>query len=261
MKLRALVVEDEWATRNYLVELLEQSGAAEVIGAVSTASGARQILESPPDADAIDVAFVDIQLVGSDRDNEGLDLVREQAKRTGSPLFVLATAFREHAIEAFDLGVVDYLLKPFTEVRVAECLERLRARRPVPVSAPSQPPPPHRVVARRKRALVFLRLDEVWAFEAAERLAYVHTARGRFDVDLSLSTIEVTIGRSMLRVHRNWLVNTDHVKELEGRGSETGLLVGPTNQEHEGLRVPVARERAQTVREALLGNATGIRPR
>jgi len=259
LKLRSLIVEDEWAVRNHLVELLQASGAAEVVGAVATADDARKVLDSPPADVAIDVAFVDVQLVGSEVDDEGLELVRAHAKRAGAPLFVLATASRQHALEAFDLGVVDYLLKPFTEERVAECLDRLRARRPARVL--SGPTAPHRLVARRKRALVFLRLEEVWAFEAAERLAYVHTTRGRFDVDLSLSAVESSIGRSLLRVHRNWLVNADYVKELEGYGSETELLVGSPGDELGGVRVPVARERAQAVREALLGNATGIRPR
>ncbi|HEX8111177.1 MAG TPA: LytTR family DNA-binding domain-containing protein, partial [Kofleriaceae bacterium] len=134
--------------------------------------------------------------------------------------------------------------------------------RPVAAGAPQVPA---RIVARRKRALVFLRLDEVWAFEAAERLAYVHTARGRFEVDLSLSAIEASIGHALLRAHRNWLVNADHVRELEGHGSDTELLVGAASGEPggelAGVRVPVARDRAQAVREALLRNAMGIRPR
>jgi DNA-binding LytR/AlgR family response regulator len=262
MRLRALVVEDEWATRNYLVELLEHSSLAEVIGAVASAEDARQFLESCPNDETIDVAFVDIQLAGSSRTDEGLELVRAYAGLTGAPMFVLATAFREHALEAFDLGVVDYLLKPFTEERVAECLDRLRSRRPPRLSSGSQTTPrPHRIVARRKRALVFLRVDEVWAFEAAERLAYVHSARGRFDVDLSLSAIEASIGRAMLRVHRNWLVNTEHVRELEGQGSGTEILLGVDGAEAAPLRVPVARERAQAVKEALLADSMGIRPR
>jgi DNA-binding LytR/AlgR family response regulator len=253
VKIRALVVEDEWAARNYLVELLEGSGAAEVIGAVASAAAARQALEAA--GGNVDVAFVDVQLVGSRADEAGLDLVRDQVLRPGAPAFVLATAFPEHALEAFDLGVVDYLLKPFTEERVARCLERVRARRP---PAPTGSP---RFVARRKRALVFLRLDEVWAFEAAERLAYVHTTRGRFEVDLSLTAIEASMGRSLLRAHRSWLVNAEHVRELEGAGSETELLVGTGADGVAALRVPVARERVQAVREALLGNATGLRPR
>jgi DNA-binding LytR/AlgR family response regulator len=253
VKLRALVVEDEWAARDYLVELLQGSGQAEVVGAVAGADDARQVLSALP-TEGIDVAFVDVQLVGSEREDEGLDLVRAHAGRPGAPAFVLATAFGQHAVEAFDLGVVDYLLKPFTEERVARCLERIRGRR-----APPGPACPARIVARRKRALVLLRIDEVWAFEAAERLAYVHTTRGRFDVDLSLSAIEASFGRTLLRVHRQWLVNADYVKELEGSGSETELLVGSLADAEAGVRVPVARERAQSVREALLGNAAGIR--
>ncbi len=251
-KLRALVVEDEWAARNYLVELLERSGAARVIGAAANAEDAHEVLQSR-EGD-IDVAFVDVRLVGSERDDEGLDLVRTFARQPGAPMFVLATAFAQHALEAFDLGVVDYLHKPFTAERVARCIERLNERRPAPATPSSPAAVPPRIVVRRKRALVFLRLDEVWAFEASERLAFVHTARGVFDVDLSLSAVEASFGRSLLRVHRNWLVSAEHVKELEGAGSETELLVGD-------LRVPVARERAQGVREALMANTFGIRSR
>lgn len=256
MKLRALVVEDEWSTRNDLARMLHASGEADVVGAVASAETARQALDAALADGAIDVAFVDVQLVGSPRDNEGLELVRAYAIRPGGPAFVLATAFREHAVEAFDLEAVDYLLKPFTEERVARCLSRVKARRD-----PAGSVTPPRLVARRKRALVFLRLDEVWAFESAERLAYVHTARGRFEIDLSLAAIEASIGHTLLRVHRSWLVNVEHVRELDGHGSQTELLVGSPDGEQGGVRIPVSRERAQAVRGTLLSWAVGIRPR
>jgi DNA-binding LytR/AlgR family response regulator len=256
VKLRTLVVEDEWATRNHLVEMLHASGAADVVGAVATAEAARQVLDMAPADGAIDLALVDVQLVGGPRDDDGLELVRAYAGLPRAPAFVLATAFREHAIEAFDLDVVDYLLKPFTEQRVERCLARVRAKR-----MPLAPACPTRLVARRKRALVFLRLEDVWAFESADRLAYVHTARGRFEIDLSLSAIEASIGRTLLRAHRSWLVNPDHVLELEGHGSETELLVGDSTAAQEALRIPVARDRALAVRDALLAHTTGIRPR
>jgi DNA-binding LytR/AlgR family response regulator len=250
-RLRALVVEDEWAARNYLVELLERTGRVNVIGAAASAEAAREVLSS---REAIDVAFVDVRLVGGETEDDGLALVRTFARAPGAPMFVLATAFAQHALEAFDLGVVDYLHKPFTIERVVQCIDRLVARHsPTPAGAPSSSAAA-RIIVRRKRALVFLRLEELWAFEAAERLAFVHSARGKFDVDLSLSAIEMSFGRSLLRVHRNWLVNVEHVKELEGAGSETQLLVGD-------VRVPVARERAQAVREELMAGALGFRSR
>jgi DNA-binding LytR/AlgR family response regulator len=260
MKLRALVVEDEWVARDYLVELLEASGRVEIVGAVGSADDARDVLLAAGPEGEVDVAFVDVHLVGDARDDAGLELVRSLVRVPAAPLFVLATAFAQHATVAFDLGVTDYLLKPFTSKRVQECVERIVARMP---NGPARalPAAPARVVARRGRALVFLQLDEVWAFEAAERLAFVHSARGTLDVDLSLSAIEASFGRTLLRVHRNWLVSTHHVRELEGRGSETVLLVGGVVGGVDGVRVPVARERAQAVREALLERTMGVRGR
>jgi two-component system response regulator LytT len=250
-KLRVLVVEDEWTARNYLVELLEGSHLAEVTGAVASAGEAREILFGEG-AHTPDVVFLDIRLSGGR--NEGLDIARELTTSPNPPLLVLATAFNAHAIEAYDLGVIDYLLKPFTEQRVEQCLHRLEARRPR-----REPAGPLRIAARRQKSLIFFDREEVWAFEAAERLTRVHTARGVFDVDLSLSAIESSIGRAFARVHRNWLVNVEHIKELE-RDSETRVWVGEgLAADGRGLHVPVARERAQQLRDMLLASATGLR--
>jgi DNA-binding LytR/AlgR family response regulator len=247
MKLRTLVVEDELPARNYLVELLHASRLAEVVGAVSDLDGAEQALAEI----SVDVAFVDIQLAGSGG-AAGLDFVRARTGLPGAPMFVLATAFQEHALEAFQLGVLDYLLKPFSEERVEQCLTRLLARRPAPTKRRL------RVVARRGKSLVFLNLDEVWAFEASGRMTFVHTSQGKFDVDLSLAAIEAGIGQSLTRVHRSWLVNAAHIRELEREGQETRLAVG-TGSGSDGLSVPVARERSQAIRELLLADTMGIR--
>jgi two-component system response regulator LytT len=268
-RLRTLVVEDEWPARNYLVELLQGSGLAEVVGAVAGVDEAREVLatgasttkpeaeEDAGDGLAIDAVFVDVQLVGEASSETGLDLIRSMADRRDAPMFVLATAFDRHAVEAFDLGVVDYLLKPFTEERVAQSLRRLQERRQ---PAKSSKPARTRIVARRKRSLVFLELPEIWAFETADRLTYVHTEHGVFDVDLSLTAIEASFGRAFVRVHRRWLVNASHIKELERDGDETRLFVGRALGEGaQGVRVPVARERAVAVRNALLENTTGLR--
>jgi two-component system response regulator LytT len=252
-RLRALVVEDEWAARNYLVELVEESGLAEVVGAVSRVDEARQALEHTAGL-TIDVAFVDIHLAG-DGEFAGLDLVRALNDKPDAPMFVLATASHEHAIEAFRLDVVDYLLKPFTEERVEECLRRLLARRP---SLPRRGPT--RIVARRGKTLVFLEPSEVWAFEALDRLTQVHTPHGTFDVDLTLSVIESSIGRTLMRVHRNWLVNAACIKELDRDGRDTKIFVGVgIGPQRCGVEVAVSRQRAQAVRDMLLANATGVR--
>jgi DNA-binding LytR/AlgR family response regulator len=236
------------------VELLEESKLAEVLGAVGTIDEARQALEDPG-ALGIDVAFVDIRLAGDGHSAE-LELVRSFVERDTAPMFVLATAYDEHAVEAFRLDVVDYLLKPFTEERVDHCLRRLLARRrPRTLDGGRQ-----RIVARRGKTLVFMDVDEVWAFEARDRLTCVHTSQGILDVDLSLTVIELSFGRSFVRVQRNWLVNAGYIKELERDGRDTQIFVGAgVGPERRGVRVPVGRDRAQFVRDMLLAGATGVR--
>ncbi|CAN5569896.1 LytTR family transcriptional regulator DNA-binding domain-containing protein [soil metagenome] len=251
-RLRSLVVEDEWPARNYLVELLEASRVAEVVGAVASAGEARQALASSSPL-AVDVAFVDVELRG-DGPRAGLELLRQVAPGKPATSFVLTTARDEHAVEAFELGVVDYLLKPFTEERVANCLERLRGRRI------ESAPQPTRIVARRKANLVFLDPSEIYAFEASDRLTFVHTKHGRFDLDLSLAAIESSLGRALLRTHRRWLVNAKYIKELVRDGGDVRVFVGATLSEPDsGVQVPVSRDRATQVRELLLENATGVR--
>jgi DNA-binding LytR/AlgR family response regulator len=114
------------------VALIEGTQLAEVVGAVASTGEAREVLAGLP----VDVVFVDVQLPG---DESGLELVQSLATPTPQavsgyafsprPSIVLATAFSEHALQAFDLGVVDYLMKPFSEERVEQCLRRILQRR------------------------------------------------------------------------------------------------------------------------------------
>lgn len=87
-----------------------------------------------------------------------------------------------------------------------------------------------------------------------------HTADGRFVLDLSLASIEASFGGALIRVHRNWLVNAAHIKELHRDGNDTRIFVGAgIGKERKGVFVPVARERTHAIRERLLADATGLR--
>jgi two-component system response regulator LytT len=86
------VVEDEWPARNYLVELLESSQLAEVVGAVGGVDEAKQALMSDVPGVGLDVVFVDVSLNGAEREENGLTLVRSVAGAPGAPQLVLAKA-------------------------------------------------------------------------------------------------------------------------------------------------------------------------
>ncbi len=255
-QLRALVLEDEWAARNYLVELLEGSGLARVVAACADSEQALDALSGTARraAFAVDVAFVDVQLAGEPEVDAGVGWIRtvsSSAISTTPIRFVLTTASREHALEAYELGVSDYLVKPFTAERVMACLRRLIQAAP---PLPRAPEAPRRVVARAGKNLVFLSVEEVSAFEAAEGLSYVYVGKTRYDVDLSLAAIASSLGPDFVRVHRNWLVPLAAVRSLERDNGDNRLVLADGD-----MRVPVARDRVTIVRDALMASSVGLR--
>ena len=116
---------------------------------------------------------------------------------------------------------------------------------------------PRRVVARSRKGLVFLDIDNVWAFEAAGRLAFVHSPLGRFDLDVTLTKMEASLGHPFMRVHRNWLVDLRTVRSMERDGGRARLFVG-ADVGSRGILVPVSRGHVEAVRRRLLRNAAGL---
>ena len=252
----SLVVEDEWPARAYLIELLEASGVARVAAAVATLAEARQVLGA--ENMAIDVTFVDINLAKSGGEGAGITFVRSIAALSEAPAVVFTTAYRQYAVEAFELGAVDYLLKPFTEERLYRCLMKVKQQRSSGLTSTTR----RRVVARSKQGLVFLATADVFAFEASSRLTFVHTKEGRFDVDLSLNALESAFDSQFVRVHRNWLVNIERVVAMNRDTGETVLVVGGrATVDTDAFFIPVAKDRVADVRRRLLIDTTGIRCR
>ena len=113
---------------------------------------------------------------------------------------------------------------------------------------------------KRTGEIQIVALNDLGDAKTNAHLTRYDTAHGKFDLDLSLAAIEASFGRALMRVHRNWLVNVAHIKELERDGAETKLFVGAgIGEASQGVKVPVSRDRAQALRETLLANATGLR--
>lgn len=119
-----------------------------------------------------------------------------------------------------------------------------------------------RIAARNQSGIVVLNVRDVWAFEARDRLCFVHSAGGRFDVDVSLAEIEATLGRGFMRVHRGWLANVGNVRELDRDRGGHFLVVGAMGSHRDAcMRVPVSREHAGSIRARLLVGTIGFRQR
>lgn len=243
--LRALVVDDEPLARDELAFLLSEVGGVEVVGQADGAARALELSESL----APDVVFVDLRMPGPD----GLALAEAIAARWPEMPVVVVSAHDEGALRGFEVGVVDYLLKPARIERVKKAVERVRER----LSGGSVPPPPiadgeaplTRLAVRRKGAFVVVDIADVAWFEMKDELVWAVTDTDRFALDLTLSAIEQRVPSGVFfRSHRGYLVRLDRIRTLEpsGAGTFDMLLAHPDRP-----RVPLARERARVLRDLI----------
>lgn len=240
--LRALVVDDEPLARDELVFLLEHVGGVEVVGqADSSAKALALASELEPD-----VVFADLRMPGPD----GLALAEAiLARHPGTPI-VVVSAHDEGALRGFDVGVVDYLLKPARLERVRKAVERVRSRRgDAGVPSADVEPMLSRLAVRRRGAYVVVDVQDVIWFEMKDELVWACTASDRYALDLTLSALEQRLPEGMFfRSHRGYLVRLDRIEAIEPTGAGTFEL---TLAHPERPKIPLARERARVLRDLI----------
>lgn len=190
--MRVLVVDDEPLARMRLTSLLGECEGAQCIGSAGDGEAAHALLaEQSPD-----LLLLDIAMPGLD----GLALAARLAGRA-RPLVVFCTAYENHALKAFELEAVDYLLKPVRLERLREALQRAQKRL-------AETPPVARawLHARVRGEQVRVALDEVICLVAEEKYVVVRHAGGELLIDDSLRQLEEAYPEQLIRLHRNCLV-------------------------------------------------------
>lgn len=241
MKVTAYVVDDEPVARAGLHAMLAAYDWVEVVGEAADGESAVTGI----DALRPELVFLDVQMPGL----PGTDVLRRLERR---PFVIFTTAFSEHAVSAFELGAVDYLLKPFGPSRLAGAMERVRSALGEPatvdaferLSGALAEGPISRLFVRIGGALVPLAIERVSRFEADGDYLIAHVGSARHLLHLSLTRLETRLDpRRFARVHRTHIVNLDHVRAFrrDDRGNLEAELL-------DGARVPVSRARAQEIR-------------
>jgi two-component system LytT family response regulator len=247
--MKALIVDDEPIARDVLREELELFPEVLVIGEAADGREALQkIAQLQPD-----VVFLDLQMPAM----SGFEVVRNLGGAT-LPAIVIVTAFDQHAIEAFEAGAIDYLLKPVSEARLRTSVERVRnlLGRPGEIAAsldkiaaaqPSGAPRSRRVVGRSGDEYFLLDLDEVLAFQAEGELVWIVTSKQRLLATQSLRAIGERLGApEFQRVHRNAIVNINHVRKMSALSSQRWLLTLGN-----ALQLIVSKRQAHNIRKIL----------
>jgi DNA-binding LytR/AlgR family response regulator len=236
--LHALVVDDEPPA---LAELAYLLGGDRRVGEVLTASSATEALRALEEH-RVDVVFSDIKMPGLD----GLDLARVLARFAQRPQVVFVTAYDEHAVDAFALDAVDYVMKPVRADRLAEAVRRVSASNAGPSPAVDPAPEDETIPVELGGVTRFIQRSEVRYALAQGDYARLHTATGSHLVRIPLTTLEERwADAGFLRIHRSTLVSTAHVDEVRIDHGRCSVVIG-------GTELQVSRRHTRELRDKLL---------
>jgi two-component system, LytTR family, response regulator len=239
--MKTLIVDDEPIARQVLREELEAFPEIQIIGEAEDGREAlQQITNLQPD-----LVFLDLQMPVMG----GFEVVRN-LKGGRLPVIVIVTAFDQHAMEAFEAGAVDYLLKPVNEARLRKAVERAAALQGKPLQVAehlANIEPGRKIVGRAGEEYFLLDADEVLAFQAEGELVWIITAKRRLLASHSLRALETRLGPTPFhRVHRNAIVNVNHVRKMSALSSQRWLLTLSNQQQ-----LTVSKRQAASVRKLL----------
>ncbi|HEX4934610.1 MAG TPA: LytTR family DNA-binding domain-containing protein [Gemmatimonadaceae bacterium] len=238
--LTVVIADDEPIAREGLRHMLAAHDWLRVVG--EAASGGATV--TMVDALRPDVLFLDVEMPGG----TGVDVLQRLTHR---PFVVFTTAFSQHAVTAFELGAVDYLLKPFGGDRLQRALERVRAGAGEPAEDASdrlQEALRHgamsRLFVRSGASVIPVAVEQITRVEAWGDYVTAYTTSSRYVVHLALQRLADRLDPArFVRVHRAHLVNLAHVKAF--RPQPGGGLVA---EMLDGASVPVSRTHARTIR-------------
>ena len=239
----ALIVDDEAPARSELRFLLEETGRVENIAEASNARGAVEaLLRSKEGTEArTDVIFLDISMPKT----SGMELADALHKLKHPPAVVFVTAYSEYALEAFSVDAVDYLMKPVETERLKQALDKVEAR----LAPSAQRNTVERIPVEKGGRTVFVDVDTIRYIEAKDDYSCISTDQDRYLSTLSLAKLEAKLTpHGFFRVHRGYIVNLDHVEDVEVISS--GILqLGLKGIE--GKKIPVSRRRVVSLKRAL----------
>ncbi len=242
--LRALIVDDEGPARSELRYLLELPGDVEVVGEATNAREALELIEALD----YDIVFLDIEMPALN----GLDLAEKMRTREAVPAVIFVTAYSEHAVKAFELEAVDYLVKPVTADRLADAVEKVKRGERSQISRGGNGERKiqiNRIPVEKAGKKILLPIEDIIFISSKDDYSYIHTADARYISSTPLRILEERLAENVFyRVHRRYLVNLNMVSEITPMYGGTFTL---TVKDNARTQIPVSRRRSAGLKETL----------
>ncbi|MEW6087816.1 MAG: LytTR family DNA-binding domain-containing protein [bacterium] len=248
MDIRALIVDDEKPARDELHFILERIPE---IGEISEANNASETLELLKKND-YDILFLDIHMPGIN----GIDAAKKISKIADyTPLIIFVTAYDEHAIPAYEVDAIDYILKPFDEKRIKQAIDKIKRIyhgeivKKFSLQSRAQPEQQKfgRLLAHKGKKLAILKIEDIKYAFVKDGLVFIKAGPDKYTTNLNLSQLEERLTPYFFfRANRTYLVNLNYVKEIVPFFGSTYILQINDNEQNE---IPVSRIQTRKLKE------------
>ncbi|MBN4056256.1 response regulator transcription factor [Rhodothermus sp. AH-315-K08] len=217
---RCLVVDDDEVARALIEHFIEETPDAELAGSFDSAIAAMR----DASRSKADVIFLDVEMPGMN----GLEMIEALED---APLVVLVTANSDHAVEAFDVDVVDFLLKPVTYSRFLKSVTRVRNILETAFEVGSE----DHVFVKSDGRLMKVTLAEIEWIEAQRDYVLIHTAEKDYFIHTTMKRlIDRLSGEEFVRVHRSYLVQISKIADIQNDSLVIGRKVIPIGASYRG---------------------------
>jgi len=232
--LRVLVIDDERPALDEVAFLLDHDDRVAEVHATDSPTEALRLLQQLE----VDAVFLDVQMPGL----TGVELAQVLSRFKTPPVAVFVTAHDQHAVEAFELNAVDYVLKPVRQERLAEAVRRVLA-------ATRTEQPEEQVPVERGGVTRFVPISQIRYVEAEGDYARLHTGEDSHLVRVPLSQLEAEWATAgFVRIHRSVLIATAYVDEVRVDGGRCSVVIGDQ-------QLQVSRRHTRELRDLLIRNA------
>ncbi|MGX9742775.1 LytR/AlgR family response regulator transcription factor [Pseudocitrobacter corydidari] len=243
--MKVIIVEDEILAQQELTWLIKEHSQMDIVGTFDDGLDVLRFLQH----NKVDAIFLDINIPSLD----GVLLAQSISQFAHKPFIVFITAWKEHAVEAFELEAFDYILKPYQESRIISMLQKLESAWQQQAGGSTAMPG---TTARendtinliKDERIIVTSINDIYYAEAHEKMTFVYTKRESYVMPMNITEFCSKLPAThFFRCHRSYCVNLDKIREIEPWFNNTYIL----RLRDLDFQVPVSRSKVKEFRQLM----------
>lgn len=240
--MKVIIVEDEFLAQQELSWLIREHSQMEIVGTFDDGLDVLKYLQH----NRVDAIFLDINIPSLD----GVLLAQNISQFAHKPFIVFITAWKEHAVEAFELEAFDYILKPYQESRIVNMLQKLESAWQQQAGTASGPQSRENATINlvKDERIIVTSIHDIYYAEAHEKMTFVYTKRESYVMPMNITEFCSKLPTAhFFRCHRSYCVNLDKIREIEPWFNNTYIL----RLRDLDFQVPVSRSKVKEFRQLM----------